>query len=86
MVKRFFRGCVVALALVGLLGLIGGVQQAREDYSNFRKIVTWVAIKQQQEELARQQRTAKASPAPTQTAAPVTTAAPVSGEALTGTK
>jgi hypothetical protein len=66
-VKKVSIGFLVALALVGLFGVVSGIQQIREDYSNFRKIVQWVAIKQQQEELARQKPAPKAltpDPAP----------------------
>lgn len=52
--KLIGKGLFVAVFLFGLYALSGVVSQAREDYQNFRKIVTWVALKQQQEDIARQ--------------------------------
>jgi hypothetical protein len=61
-------GLAVVVFLLGLYTLGVGVIQAREDYSNFRKIVLWVAQKQAQEaEYAKrqaQQRAAQPAPAP----------------------
>lgn len=57
--RKFAAALIVIFALFGVYGAFGIVSQAREDYSNFRKIVQWVAIKQQQEELARQRQAAQ---------------------------
>lgn len=67
--KKFGIALVIVFALLGCYQTYGIVQQYREDYSNFRKIVQWVAIKQQQEELARQ-RAQQAAARPTPPAPP----------------
>lgn len=71
MVKKFGLACVVIFALLGVYSVFGVARQAVEDYSNFRKIVQWVAIKQQQEAAAlERQRQAPKPAAPAPAAAP----------------
>jgi len=62
--KKLAQALVVALCLVGLYSLYGAVRQAREDYTNFRKIVVWVYQKQAQEEAARQRQAQQRQQAP----------------------
>jgi hypothetical protein len=69
MVRRLGIAAVVALSLIGAYGVIGFARQLHTDYQNFRKIVVWVAQKQQQEEQARQramqqQQSLRAAPQP----------------------
>lgn len=58
--KKIGYALIVAMCLLGLYTLGSAVIQLREDYSNFRKIVVWVAQKQaldaQQAQRAQQQR------------------------------
>jgi hypothetical protein len=62
--KRVVQGVVVALCLVGLYGVYGAFVQAREDYSNFRKIVIWVYQKQAQEAEYLKRQAAQKPPVP----------------------
>lgn len=65
--KRIGIAAVVALSFLGCVLLWNVGWQVREDYQNFRRIVQWVAIKQQQEQeyLKRQQAQRAQAPAPT---------------------
>jgi len=54
MVKKIAGAAVVIVALIGLYTLYSAGRQAVVDYQNFRKIVLWVAQKQNQEAQALQ--------------------------------
>jgi hypothetical protein len=66
--KLIGYGLLTVICLLGLYTLGSAALQAREDYSNFRKIVLWVAQKQAQEaEYAKrqaQQRPVQQAPTP----------------------
>jgi hypothetical protein len=66
--KLIGYGLLTVICLLGLYTAGSAALQAREDYSNFRKIVLWVAQKQAQEaEYAKrqaQQRSVPQAPAP----------------------
>lgn len=51
--KKLVAGLVIALTLIGMFTVYSVGRQLTVDYQNFRKMVIWVAQKQQ-EELARQ--------------------------------
>ena len=70
--KLIGYGLLVVICLLGLYTAGSAALQAREDYSNFRKIVLWVAQKQQQEaEYAKRQAAQKpVAQAPAQVPAP----------------
>ncbi len=60
--RKIGYGLGVVVFLVGLYTLGSAAVQAREDYSNFRKMVLWVAQKQAQEaEYAKRQAAQRAT-------------------------
>jgi nitrate reductase gamma subunit len=64
-------GLLTIVVLLGLYTTYSGAMQAREDYSNFRKIVLWVAQKQAQEAEYAKRQAAKQAQAPMPAPAPV---------------
>lgn len=54
MIKKVGIALVVVFSLLGCYSAYSFGRQLVTDYQNFRKIVIWVAQKQQQEEFARQ--------------------------------
>ena len=68
--KLIGYGLLTVVCLLGLYTLGSAALQAREDYSNFRKIVLWVAQKQQQEAEYAKRQAAQKQAAPAVAAAP----------------
>jgi Sec-independent protein translocase protein TatA len=75
MVKKIAGAAVVIVALIGLYTLYSAGRQAVVDYQNFRKIVLWVAQKQNQEAQALQRQQQQQQQRAQQQAAPSAPAA-----------
>jgi hypothetical protein len=69
--KMIGYGLLTVVFVLGLYTVYAGGMQLREDYSNFRKIVQWVAQKQQQEAEYAKRQAAKQAQAPAPAPAPV---------------